>query len=289
MSNAHRPTWAPAMGRESKGNSKQFSNKDLATHTKLKFRQPGQTSTNDVAQSDLRRQLLIAERAAVDKKRRDRGLGALPALVFPGDHVALRLENGEEEGEGEESRKRRKVLEEVIGLDRDDAEDPVKTGEDDDDEDEEMDGEDKKGKGKAKDDGSDSDSSSSDSDSDDDEDDTAELLRELAKIKRERAEEKERQDLLASQSATLDREASIATGNPLLNLAAALGTGPGPSSPTGSTTSTVNGGFKVGRRWDDDLIFKNQASGTEDKNKKKEFVNDLLRSDFHRQFMAKFL
>ena len=31
-----------------------------------------------------------------------------------------------------------------------------------------------------------------------------------------------------------------------------------------------------------DLIFKNQASGTEDKNKKKEFVNDLLRSDFHR-------
>ena len=45
--------------------------------------------------------------------------------------------------------------------------------------------------------GSDSDSSSSDSDSDDDEDDTAELMRELAKIKRERAEEKERQVSLA--------------------------------------------------------------------------------------------
>jgi hypothetical protein len=54
------------------------------------------------------------------------------------------------------------------------------------------------------------------------------------------------QDLLASQSAQVDREAEIATGNPLLNLAAALGT----ASPTESL-STVSGGFKVGRRWDD--------------------------------------
>jgi hypothetical protein len=36
-----------------------------------------------------------------------------------------------------------------------------------------------------------------------------------------------------------------------------------------------------------DLIFKNQAAGTEDKNKKKEFVNDLLRTEFHRKFMGK--
>ncbi len=27
------------------------------------------------------------------------------------------------------------------------------------------------------------------------------------------------------------------------------------------------------RRWDDDVVFKNQARGTEDKGKKKEFVN----------------
>jgi hypothetical protein len=30
------------------------------------------------------------------------------------------------------------------------------------------------------------------------------------------------------------------------------------------------------RRWDDDVVFKNQARGTEDKNKKKEFVNVSL-------------
>ena len=38
-------------------------------------------------------------------------------------------------------------------------------------------------------------------------------------------------------------------------------------------------------RWDDDVVFKNQARGTEDK-KQKEFVNDLLRSDFHKRFMV---
>lgn len=42
------------------------------------------------------------------------------------------------------------------------------------------------------------------------------------------------------------------------------------------------------RRWDDDVVFKNQARGTE-KQEGKEFVNDLLRSDFHRRFMSKYV
>ena len=46
------------------------------------------------------------------------------------------------------------------------------------------------------------------------------------------------------------REEGIALGNPLLNPKA----------------------FNVKRRWDDDVIFKNQARGTEQKGKK-EFVN----------------
>jgi protein CWC15 len=33
-------------------------------------------------------------------------------------------------------------------------------------------------------------------------------------------------------------------------------------------------------------VFKNQARGTEDRNKKKEFINDMLRSDFHKKFMV---
>ena len=86
----------------------------------------------------------------------------------------------------------------------------------------------------------------SEEESDDDEDDTAELLRELEKIKRERAEEKARVERDQSASEAASREAEIATGNPLLNLAAALGQ----QSPAGVNT-TVPGTFQVKKRWDD--------------------------------------
>ncbi|CAG8961816.1 hypothetical protein HYFRA_00013992 [Hymenoscyphus fraxineus] len=109
---------------------------------------------------------------------------------------------------------------------------------------------------------------SSDDDSDDDEDETAELQRELEKIKRERAEKREQEEREKAAAEEAEREHDIALGNPLLN----------PKSD-----------FNVKRRWDDDVIFKNQARGTEDKGKKKEFVNDLLRSDFHKRFMSKYV
>lgn len=103
-------------------------------------------------------------------------------------------------------------------------------------------------------------------------------MAELAKIKRERAEEKARLEAEANAANQADRDAEIASGNPLLNLQAALGQ----STESGSST----GGFAVKRRWDDDLIFKNQAV-TLEKPKKGEFVNDLLRSEFHKKFMQK--
>jgi uncharacterized membrane protein len=40
------------------------------------------------------------------------------------------------------------------------------------------------------------------------------------------------------------------------------------------------------RRWDDDVVFKNQARGTEDKGKKKEFVNVSLVIPFRKAFSA---
>lgn len=87
----------------------------------------------------------------------------------------------------------------------------------------------------------------SDEDSDE-EDDTAELLRELEKIKRERAEEKERQEREQNANAQKERESEIATANPLLNLAAALGQSPG-------VNTTVPGTFAVKRRWDDGAFW----------------------------------
>ncbi|KAF9893408.1 hypothetical protein FE257_011840 [Aspergillus nanangensis] len=105
---------------------------------------------------------------------------------------------------------------------------------------------------------------SSDEESDNDEDEAAELMRELEKIKKERQEQKEKEELALAAEEEEQREVDIARGNPLLNAQ----------------------DFNLKRRWDDDVVFKNQARGTED-GRGKEFVNDLLRSDFHKRFMIR--
>ena len=46
--------------------------------------------------------------------------------------------------------------------------------------------------------------------------------------------------------------------------------------------------FQVKRRWDEDVVFKNCARSEPDK-KKNEFINDSLRSEFHRKFMEKYV
>ncbi|KXL50221.1 hypothetical protein M433DRAFT_61650 [Acidomyces richmondensis BFW] len=112
-------------------------------------------------------------------------------------------------------------------------------------------------------------SSSSESESEDEEDETAELMRELAKIKAERAEKAAAEAAAQAKKEEEQRERDIAFGNPLLN----------PRKDE----------YGVKRRWDDDVVFKNQARGTEESGKEKRFVNDLLRSDFHRRFMDKYV
>ncbi|KAL4917181.1 Pre-mRNA-splicing factor Cwf15/Cwc15 [Aspergillus aurantiobrunneus] len=112
-------------------------------------------------------------------------------------------------------------------------------------------------------DGSEEESSDEESD---EEDEAAELMRELEKIKKERLAQKEKEESERAAQEEEKREVDIARGNPLLN----------PSE------------FNMKRRWDDDVVFKNQARGTENK-RGKEFVNDLLRSDFHKKFMSKYV
>ncbi|KAJ5896883.1 uncharacterized protein N7473_006282 [Penicillium subrubescens] len=107
---------------------------------------------------------------------------------------------------------------------------------------------------------------SSEEEDSDDEDEAAELMRELEKIKKERQAQKEKEELERAAEEQEQREVYIARGNPLLNAQ----------------------DFNMKRRWDDDVVFKNQARGTE-KKEGKEFVNDLLRSDFHKRFMSKYV
>ncbi|KAF4591629.1 Cwf15/Cwc15 cell cycle control protein [Ophiocordyceps camponoti-floridani] len=116
----------------------------------------------------------------------------------------------------------------------------------------------------------DDDEDDDDDDDDDEEDDEdAELQRELERVRHERQEKKQREEKAQAEAEAQQRQRSIALGNPLLNKQDFSAAGR--------------------RRWDEDVVFKNQARGTEDKGKKKEFVNDLLRSDFHRRFMSKYV
>lgn len=106
----------------------------------------------------------------------------------------------------------------------------------------------------------------SDDDDDDDEDDTEALMAELEQIKKERAEEKIRKDRERLEEELKAKEADLIRGNPLLN----------------NATS-----FSVKRRWDDDVVFKNQARG--EAKAPKRFINDTIRSDFHRKFLQKYM
>ena len=126
MSTAHRPTWNPAQGKEVndsillleyililskvKSGSRQFSARDVASQTKLKFRQPGQTSTTDVQKRDLRAELLKAEQEAKERKRKAAG----------GAFIDSDMPVAEIEDRNPEEVKRRRLLQEALELDKDD-------------------------------------------------------------------------------------------------------------------------------------------------------------------------
>ncbi|KAJ2887150.1 complexed with cef1p [Coemansia aciculifera] len=227
MTTAARPTFDPAKGKAPNELTFMTSAKDLPSHTKLKTRKPGQGTREEYTIEDLKRELAEAEQA----------------------HFRAKRNSGEEGGLSEESRAQ---LEEaktryIEMAQRLDAVSEDDSSDDDDDDD---------GGG----------GSESDDDSDD-EDETAMLMRELEKIKRERAEEKAREEQDALEQRLLgDSKGSFLGDNPLLS----------------------KRDFSVKRRWDDDVVFKNQAQGDDGKPKKR-FVNDMLRSDFHRKFMKKYI
>ncbi|KAJ9605332.1 complexed with cef1p [Cladophialophora chaetospira] len=227
MTTAHRPTFDPARGKEAQ-RGVAYHQRLQPAHTLLKVRQPGQGGAADPEARDLRAELLAAEAAHFAKTK-----GNVPDVASDSPNPSKRqLEQAPDRDEDEDTEsKRRRILEETRDIDAD------------------SDG------------GDESESSEDESDNEE-----AELMRELEKIKRERAEQKAREEAEQAKHAEDEREKDIALGNPLLNPKA----------------------FNVKRRWDDDVVFKNQARGTEQKGNK-EFVNDLLRSDFHKKFMSKYV
>ncbi|UYV61985.1 CWC15 [Cordylochernes scorpioides] len=219
MTTAARPTFDPARGGGGRGEkdlsalSKQYSSRDLPAHTKLKYRQPGQGTTDELKAKDFRRELEEKERLHHEKERK------------------LKASR-------DSSSSTKKPRLEQLQPSNLDADDPL----DEEDESEE------------------------EEDSDDDNDE--ELMAELNRIKKEREQEAARKEAEQKIQEEKIRMENIVSGNPLLN-----------SKPSE---------FKVKRRWDDDVVFKNCARGEDDK-KDKTFINDTLRSEFHKKFMDKYV
>ncbi|KAF7281355.1 spliceosome-associated protein CWC15 [Rhynchophorus ferrugineus] len=217
MTTAARPTFEPARGGSGRNEkdlsaiSRQYSSRDLPGHTKLKYREHGQGTQDEVRSRDFRREL--------EEREKDKRLGG------------SRAEHG--------SNKRLK-LDQVPAASLD-ADDPV-------------DAED-------------------DSASSDDEDDTEALLAELNKIKKERALEQTKKEIERRQEEERIRMENILSGNPLL---------------THYSSGGAKTDHKVKRRWDDDVVFKNCAKSEPEK-KTNVFINDSLRSEFHKKFMEKYV
>lgn len=106
--------------------------------------------------------------------------------------------------------------------------------------------------------------------SSDEEDEEAELLAELDRIRKERAEELERkQSLMEAEEEEKLRSEAIA-GNPLLQ------------EKLKDQTD-----FRIKRKWDDDVVFRNQAS--KQPAQRRRFINDTIRNDFHKRFLDRYM
>ncbi|KAL7549843.1 hypothetical protein ACHAWF_013103 [Thalassiosira exigua] len=266
MTTAHRPTWKAAVGRAQEGGwsaggavTAQSSARDLAAHTKLKFRK-GSQAVGD-RRAALQESLLKmeeAERHAELTARRVAKMGREKLMLESGEKM-------EEEG-------RLKLLKQTADVD--DEKIRAKYDDEDDDGDDGGGGKwsdlDDDGDNNLASDESDLDVSDDDSDLDsDDEDEEAALQAELAKIRAERAAAKAKEEVEAAAEEQAQMEEAALTGNPLLN-----------------SSSESSGRLK--RRWNDDVVFRNQARGEPDQNKKR-FINDTVRNDFHKRFMNKFI
>lgn len=203
MSMAGRPTWVGARGGNEQGGyrrhnpSMQFSSRDLASHTKLKVRQTGQNTADEVTKRDLKRELDEREKKGKKDKTEDKNKDEeKPTLAI------------KEKGEDDKREKTYNI----------DADDSDSSSDSDSDSDASPASRKRKGKQAASRNGNRSDESDSDSDSDDDsEDETDELMRELERIKKEREQEKIKQERQHAEDEARRRDEAFVHGNPLVN------------------------------------------------------------------------
>ena len=94
-------------------------------------------------------------------------------------------------------------------------------------------------------------------------------MREYERIKREKEEEQQRREQARAEEQRKEREAALMQGNPLTSL-------------------KTSHAYSLKRKWHEETVFKNQARNDK-KEDKRRFINDTVRSDFHRKFLSKYV
>ena len=111
-----------------------------------------------------------------------------------------------------------------------------------------------------------------DDDEDDDSDDEAELMAELERIRRAREDERARKEAEAAALSAKESADAAALSNPLLR---------------GDLAGGAGASAAVRKRFGDDTVFSNTHASEPEAQKR--FINDMIRSDFHRSFLRKFV
>ena len=97
-------------------------------------------------------------------------------------------------------------------------------------------------------------------------------MREYEKLKKEREDEKRLKELAKIEEIKQRQKEEVLHGNSLLN------------SQLDAATQNV-GGYSMKRKWYEETVFRHYARN--EPQDKKRSVNDTVRRDFHRRFLAR--
>lgn len=269
---SHRPTYRPAKAIENAGGYKRWvsttavSSKALPGYLKLKTRQPGQNTREEIAERDLRRELDERESKSSNNN----------ALSITSSSSIIETEEKKEEETFIASPLQVQTSEtKNIQISESDEEDDQLASSDD----ELPDDENHKNKEEEDEEGEVHET--------DDDDSDAELERELERIRKEREEEALRKKKEEKERLTKEETFDLLTSNPLLR--PVFDENEENDDDTSSVYSDTSSISSIGlkRKWNEDTVFKNQAR--DEPQTKKRFINDTIRSDFHKKFLEKYI
>ncbi|CAG9483524.1 pre-mRNA-splicing factor CWC15, putative [Plasmodium vivax] len=281
MTTAHRPTWYNAIGGENQGGNRKVSqtakvcSRDLPGHTKMKTRDLSDyVEDKEVIRNNLIQ--LEGEAAEKDNSHRLLAIENIKKLTnhdytnpFPedeDDEVEEEWKSRRRKGGGKAKRKGKSKKDSEEGSQEEGCR---PGGISDGSSDDQSDNSAGDSAGHSSDDASD-DSSANQSEDEEEK----ELLRELENLKREKME-KERQEKLA-QERLQSKKNNVLTNNPLINL-----------EDNNSDNEEGEGeGASRKRKWTEEAIFRNTC---EKKEKRSTFINDTVRTAFHKKFLFKYI